>query len=103
MTRTERIGLDGWPCLAFFLTRGTAAIGIRRTSFAALLEPAEGKTFRLLGQAFYIIDGHPGVLVTRYNRKWFVWKTRLVEATPELLAQLTHFSADLSAQLPPGS
>jgi hypothetical protein len=76
-----------------------SAVGIRRGAFAALLEPLSDGTFRLLGQAFYMIDGNLSVRVRRDGREWFVWKSRQIEVTPTLLDELAQFSSELSAQL----
>jgi hypothetical protein len=76
-----------------------AAIGIRRGAFAALLDPVSDGTFRLLGQAFYLMDGNLSVRVRRDGREWFVCKGKQIEATRRLLDELAQFSADLSTQL----
>ena len=69
--------------------------------FAALLVPIEGGSLRLLGDACYLIDGNLSVRVTRKGRAIFIWKSREVEATPELLAELGRFSAEVSGLLLP--
>ena len=77
------------------------AIGIRRGSFAALLEPVAGGGIRIFGVPFYVVDGNPGVRVERDARSWFVWKSKSVEATPELLGDLQRFSDELADLLRP--
>lgn len=93
----ERLIASGFRPVAFAMVGN--AIGLRRGGFAALLEPVAGGTFRLLGQAFYMIDGNLSVRVRRNGREWFVWKGRQIAATPELLDELAQFSSDLSALL----
>jgi|SRR5579862_1815243 len=78
-----------------------SAVGIRRGPFAALLEAADGESFRLLGQAFYVIEGNLSVRIQSEGREFFVWKGRKVEATPELVAEQGRFSKELSALLSP--
>lgn len=78
-----------------------SAIGVRRGNFAILVMPAEGGALRALGQACYLIDGNLSVRVTRGGRSLFVWKKREVEATPELLAELGTFAAEVTELLLP--
>jgi hypothetical protein len=76
-----------------------ASIVVRRGSVAALLEPAEGGTLRLIAPASYLLEGNFSVRIRRDGREWFVWKARQLEATPERLEEVAQFSADLSALL----
>lgn len=93
----ERLVARGFTLVAFPLY--ASAIGVRRDSFAALLEPMVGDGLRVLGQPSYLIDGNLTVRVNRGAAQWFVWKSKSVEATPDLLAQLTRFSEDLQHAL----
>jgi hypothetical protein len=76
-----------------------SAIGVRRDSFAALLVPAENGALRLLGDPCYLIDGNLSVQVQRAGIRQFVWKSKSIEATPELLAQLGSFAKELREML----
>jgi hypothetical protein len=95
----ERLAARGFAIIAFPLY--ASAIGVRRGSFALLLVPVEGGALRILGDPCHLIDGNLSVRVTRSGRSMFVWKSREVEATPELLAELGQFAADVSGLLLP--
>jgi hypothetical protein len=95
----ERLATNGFAIVAFPLY--ASAIGVRRGLFAVLLTPVEGGAMRLLGEPCYLIDGNLSVRVTRKGRALFVWKSREVEATPELLAELGRFAADVGELLLP--
>lgn len=75
------------------------AIGLRKGNCAALLEPVPAGGFRVLGEPCYLLEGNLTVRVNRAGRTWFVWKKLQVEATPERLAELESFVAELSAVL----
>jgi len=95
----ERLRSNGFSFEAFPLYAG--AIGIRRDGFAALLIPIEGGALRLLGEPHYLIDGNLSVRVQRESGPHFVWKSREVAATPELLTDLARFVVDLAQILLP--
>jgi hypothetical protein len=95
----ERLASRGFNIVAFPLY--ASAIGVRRGLFAVLLVPVDGGSLRILGDPCYLIDGNMSVRVTRNGRSAFVWKSREVEATPDLLAELGRFAADVSALLLP--
>jgi hypothetical protein len=76
-------------------------IGVRRNACGVLLAPVEGGGFCFFGEACYLIDGNLSVLVRRAEREWFVWKSKQVEATPDLLAERKRFSEELSRLLAP--
>jgi|SRR5271170_999618 len=95
----ERLRSSGFSLAAFPLYPG--AIGIRRDGFAALLLPIQGGGLRLLGEPHYLIDDNLSVLVQRENGQHFVWKSREVPATPELLAKFARFVVDLAQILLP--
>lgn len=97
MAVLERLVANGFRPVALPMIE--SAIGIRRGAFAALLDPVSDKTFRVLGQAFYMMDGNLGVRVHRDGREWFVCKGKQVEATALLLDELAQFAAELAAQL----
>lgn len=76
-----------------------SAIGVRKGSFAALLVPAGEATLKMLGEPFYLIGMSPAVRTRRGGREVFVWKEKIVEATPELMEEFGRFSAELRAVL----
>jgi hypothetical protein len=81
----------------------TNAVGIRRGAFAVLLEADGNKGLRAVGQPCYMVDGNLGVCVEQDGGRWFVWKSKRVEATAELLAELKQFSDELAESLLPGT
>ena len=89
----ERLAAQGFTLVAFPLY--ASAVGVRRDSFAALLVPVAEGGLRVLGEPCYLIDGNLTVRVRRGAAQCFVWKSKSVEATPDLLAQLNRFSEDL--------
>jgi hypothetical protein len=95
----ERLAARGFAIVAFPLY--ASAIGVRRGLFAALLVPVEGGALRILGAPCYLIDGNLSVRVTRKDGVKFVWKSKEVEASPELLAELNRFAADVAELLLP--
>jgi hypothetical protein len=74
-------------------------IGIKRENCAALLAPVESGGFRLFGEPGWLVGGQISVRVRRNGRDDFVWKKEFVEATPERLAELGKFTAELSLAL----
>jgi len=99
MAMLERLRSNGFSLGTFPLY--PSSIGIRRDGFAALLVPIQGGTLRLLGEPHYLIDGNLSVRVQRESGPHFVWKSREVAATPELLAQFARFVVDLAQVLLP--
>jgi hypothetical protein len=95
----ERIVAQGFTPVAFPLYAN--AIGIRRGSLAALLVPAGEAALKIMGEPCYVIGTNLAVRTRREGRLVFVWKDKLVEATPELLQELAGFSADLAKLLEP--
>jgi hypothetical protein len=75
------------------------ATGIRRNSIAALLVSDESGRLKILGQPSLLIDGNLTVRIERNRLPVFVWKSREVVATPELLAEIAGFSSELSRLL----
>jgi hypothetical protein len=75
------------------------AIGVRRGPYAVLLAPVDSAGFRIFSEPCYVIDGNLSVRVKRGGRQWFVWKSKQVEATAELLAGLEQFSSELAKLL----
>jgi hypothetical protein len=95
----ERLVARGFSLVAFPLS--ASAIGIRRGDFAALLNPIQNGALRMLGEPCYLIDGNFAVRLQREGSTYFVWKSREVPATPQLLAEFARFVVDLAQILLP--
>lgn len=89
----ERLVAHGFSGVAFPLY--ASSVGVRKGNCAALLGPIAGDGMRIVGDPCYLIDGNLSVLVVRDKRRWFVWKKKQVEATPERLAELAQFTREL--------
>ena len=95
----ERISAKEFHLVAFPLYAN--AVGVRKGSYAALLEPIPNGGFRLFGEPCVLLDGNLTVRVTEKGKAWFVWKKLRLEATPERVAELAAFVAELKLQLEP--
>lgn len=76
-------------------------VGVRKGDCAALLAPVESGGFRLFGEPTYLVGGNLGVRVNHPDGHWFVRKQERLQATPERIAELDQFSAELSDALIP--
>ena len=95
----ERLVAAGFSIVAFPLYANY--VGVRRADCATLLAPRAGDGMKILGKPCLLIAGNLTVRVAREGREWFVWKKERLEATPERLAELARFSADLEKLLLP--
>jgi hypothetical protein len=93
----ERLVSNGFSIVAFPLYAN--AVGVRRGSCAALLEPVPGGEFRLFGEPCVLLEGNLTVRVKDKEQSWFVWKKQRIDATPERLAELTSFVSELKVHL----
>jgi hypothetical protein len=93
----ERLVSNGFSIVAFPLYAN--AVGVRRGSCAALLEPVPGGEFRLFGEPCVLLEGNLTVRVKDKEQSWFVWKKQRIDATPERLAELTSFVSELKVLL----
>jgi hypothetical protein len=93
----ERLISGGFTIVAFPLYAN--AVGIRKGTCAALLDPIPAGGFRLFGEPCLLLDGNLTVRVKDKDRSWFVWKKQRLEATPERLLELDHFVAELKMLL----
>src|ERR1700686_1153891 len=71
------------------------AVGLRKGSCAALLDPIANGGFRVFGEPCILLDGNLTVRITEKGKAWFVWKKQRLEATPERLSELKSFVAEL--------
>ncbi len=95
----ERVVGAGFSVVAFPLYAN--AVGIRKGSCAALLEPLPGTGFRLFGEPCLLLDGNLTVRVADKGKSWFVWKKLRVEATAERVRELERFVSELKMVLEP--
>jgi hypothetical protein len=77
------------------------AVGVRKGSCAALLDPVANGGFRLFGEPCILLDGNLTVRIKEKGKTWFVWKKQRLEATPERLTQLESFVSELKLSLEP--
>ena len=75
------------------------AVGVRKGSCAALLNPVANGGFSVLGEPCVLLDGNLTVRIKEKDKTWFVWKKQRVEATAQLLAELEKFVSELKLLL----
>jgi hypothetical protein len=95
----ERLVAKEFAIVAFPLYAN--AVGVRKGSCAALLDPIPNGGFRLFGEPCILLDGNLTVRITEKGKTWFVWKKQRAEATPERLSGLERFVAELKKLLEP--
>ena len=95
----ERLVSKGFHLVAFPLYAN--AVGVRKGTCAALLDPIANGGFRLFGEPCVLLDGNLTVRITEKGKSWFVWKKQRLEATPERLSELESFVAELNLSLEP--
>jgi len=93
----ERLVLQGFVPVAFPLYAN--AVGIRKGSCAALLDPIAGGGFRVFGEPCVLIDGNLTVRIAKKGKSWFVWKKQRLEATTQRVAELDRFVSELKMLL----
>src|SRR6202040_2579385 len=71
------------------------AVGVRKGTCAALLDPIANGGFRVFGEPCILLDGNLTVRIIEKGKTWFVWKKLRLEATPERLLELKSFVAEL--------
>jgi hypothetical protein len=95
----ERLVSKGFILVAFPLFAN--AVGVRKGSCAALLDPIANGGFRVFGEPCILLDGNLTVRITEKGKAWFVWKKQRLEATVERLLELENFVAELKLLLEP--
>jgi len=93
----ERFAARGFHVVSFPLY--ASAIGVRKGNCAALFRPAKGGGLELLGEPSYLLEDNLTVRATRGGRRWFVWKKKQLEVTPERIAELRRFAEELAGLL----
>ncbi len=92
----QRLYVAGFNLETF--DRFPKAIGVIRDSCLAFLVPGPNG-LQILGNAGWRMGESLGPLVERDGKKVFVHKQEILEATPERIATLERFKADLKAIL----
>ena|SRR6202049_1190446 len=77
------------------------AVGVRKESCAALLDPIATGGFRVFGEPCVLLEGNLTVRLTEKGKTWFVWKKQRLEATAERLSELENFVVELKLLLEP--
>ena len=77
------------------------AVGVRKGSCAALLDPIANGGFRVFGEPCVLLEGNLTVRITEKGKAWFVWKKQRLEATAERMSELESFVAELKLLLEP--
>jgi hypothetical protein len=95
----ERLVSRGFHIVAFPLYAN--AVGVRKESCAALLDPIPAGGFRLYGEPCFLLEGNLTVRVTEKGKTWFVWKKQRLEATIERMRELQTFVDELKLLLEP--
>src|SRR5580704_196359 len=95
----ERMVVKGFSVVAFPLYAN--AVGVRKGSCAALLDPVANGGFRVFGEPCVLLNGNLTVRIKERGKTWFVWKKQRLEATPERLAELANFVAELNLLFEP--
>ena len=90
----ERLRARGFQFVAFPMYANY--IGVKKGNCAALLAPVEACSFKIFGEPAWLVSGNLSVRITRGGRQRFVWKKESLEASPERLAELQHFAAELA-------
>jgi hypothetical protein len=95
----ERLHSRGLEIVAFPMYE--SAVGVRRGNYAALLTATGPDCFAIRGQPMYLISGNLSARVVRSDGHYFVRKSEQVKVTPQLLAELEAFAAELTDGLLP--
>jgi hypothetical protein len=95
----ERLVAKEFALVAFPLYSN--AVGVRKGSCAALLDPIANGGFRVFGEPCMLLEGNLTVRITEMGKSWFVWKKLRLEATPERISELESFVAELKLLLEP--
>jgi hypothetical protein len=77
------------------------AVGVRKGSCAALLDPIANGGFRVFGEPGVLLEGNLTVRITEKGKIWFVWKKQRLEATLEIVLELQNFVTELKMLLEP--
>jgi hypothetical protein len=76
-------------------------VGVRKGNCAALLAPSGSEGFSIQGEPTYLVGGSLSARIVRSDGQYFVRKQEQLKATPERLAELERFTAELAEALLP--
>jgi hypothetical protein len=93
----ERLVAKEFNLVAFPLYAN--AVGVRKGSCAALLDPIANGGFRVFGEPCVLLDGNLTVRISEKGKSWFVWKKQRLEATAERVSELETFVGELKLLL----
>jgi len=97
INRLERFAAAGFSIIAFPMYG--SAVGVRKGSCAALLEPMPGGGFSLVGSPSYLIGGNLSVRIHDAQGEWFVFKSKRVEANPARLREVAAIECEIKTLL----
>ena len=95
----ERLVAKEFVLVAFPLYAN--AVGVRKGSCAALLDPIANGGFRVFGEPCVLLEGNLTVRITEREKSWFVWKKKRLEATAARVLELENFVVELKLLLEP--
>ena len=95
----QRLHARGLEIVAFPMYENL--VGIRKGNCAALLIPTGSEGFQVQGSPTYLVAGNLSARVARSDGHYFVRKQDAVKATPDILADLDSFAAELADGLLP--
>ncbi len=95
----ERLHQQGFQIVAFPMYANY--VGVRKGDCAALLAPVLSDGFTVFGVPTCMIGDNLAARVKHRDGEYFVWKKDRVEATPQRVAELEQFSAELTSALIP--
>ncbi len=95
----ERLRSHGIDVISF--PRYANLVGVRKGNCAALLAPSGADGFSIQGEPTYVVGGDLSARVVRSDGQYFVRKQEHLKATPERLAELDRFTAELAEALLP--
>jgi len=99
ITILERFASEEFSIVAFPMYAN--AVGVRKGSCAALLDPIPNGGFRVFGEPCILLDGNLTVRITEKEKSWFVWKKQRLEATAARLLELERFVTEVKLLLEP--
>lgn len=93
----QRLRAAGFALVAFPMYE--RHVGVRRGDCALLVAPGPDGRLGVFGEPCWLVEGKLAVRVRQQGREWFVCKQARVEATPERLAELAAFRAEIEQML----
>jgi hypothetical protein len=93
----QRLYMAGFELQTF--ERFPQAIGVIKNSYMAFLIPGGPEGLQILGNVGRRMGESLGPLVERNDRQVFLHKQEIIEATSEMIAELTAFKSELKSLL----